>query len=103
MAELKSGGAQVLPAEVTKLMLKGDSLLRALRKWRDVTQLQMEYKTNLSQGFLSDLESGKKKGTPEMLKAIAKALDIDPKWLESLERTRFVDTKRGPRRAPSQL
>jgi DNA-binding Xre family transcriptional regulator len=81
MAELKKDEAAVLPQEVAQLMLNGDSLLKALRKWRDQTQLYLEFKTGLSQSYISDLESGKKQGTPETLRKIAAALEIEPKWL----------------------
>jgi hypothetical protein len=81
MAELKNGQAEVLPPEVAQFMLNGDSLLKALRKWRDQTQLYLEFKTGLSQSYISDLESGKKQGTPESLRKIAAALEIEPKWL----------------------
>jgi len=41
-------------------MLRGDRLLKALRKWRGLTQMQMAAKTGLAQGYLSDLESGRR-------------------------------------------
>jgi transcriptional regulator with XRE-family HTH domain len=62
-------------------MLRGDSLLKALRKWRDMTQLHLAFKTNIAQGYLSDIESGRRKGTVETLTAIAKALEAPPEWL----------------------
>ena len=82
MAELKNSNASVLPAEVSQMMLRGDSLLKALRKWRNLNQLDMAPLTGLTQGYISDLESGKKKGSPETLRNIAKALKIDPAWLD---------------------
>ena len=66
------------------MMLRGDSLLKALRKWRNLNQLDMVPLAGLTQGYISDLESGKKKGSPETLQSIAKALKIDPAWLEVL-------------------
>jgi predicted transcriptional regulator len=81
MAELKAGGDATLPGEVARLMLDGDSLLKALRTWRGQTQIDLEFKTTLSQSYISDLESGKKQGTPEMLRKIAAALEIEPRWL----------------------
>jgi hypothetical protein len=83
MAELKDGNASVLPAEVSQMMLRGDSLLKALRRWRGLNQLDMVPLTGLTQGYISDLESGKKKGSPETLRSIAKALKIDPAWLDA--------------------
>ena len=82
MAELKNSNASVLPDEVSQMMLRGDSLLKALRKWRNLNQLDMVPLTGLTQGYISDLESGKKKGSPETLRSIAGALKIDPAWLD---------------------
>jgi transcriptional regulator with XRE-family HTH domain len=81
MADLKAGFDARLPSEVSAAMLRGDTLIRALRRWKDVTQLQIAYKTTLTQGYISDLESGRKAGTPETLRQIAEALDVDPSWL----------------------
>ena len=50
-------------------------------KWRDVTQLHLAFKTNIAQGYLSDIEFGRRKGTDETLRAIAKALDVPAEWL----------------------
>ena len=83
MAELKDSSASRLPAEVSQMMLRGDSLLKALRKWRNLNQLDMVPLTGLTQGYISDLESGKKKGSPETLRSIAHALKIDPAWLDA--------------------
>src|SRR5450432_1308306 len=81
MAELKEGVAAHLPAEVTRFLLDGDSIFKALRKWRDLTQFDLVGLTGLSQGFISDLERGKKQGTPETLQKIASALNIETNWL----------------------
>lgn len=80
-AELAAGRDKRLPPEVGAAMLRGDSLLKALRNWRDMTQLQLSHRTNLGQGYISDLESGRRKGTPETLALIAKALEVDGNWL----------------------
>ncbi len=80
-AELARGSDARLPPEVSAAMLRGDSLLKALRKWRDMTQLHLAFKTNIAQGYLSDIESGRRKGTDETLKAIAKTLEVPAEWL----------------------
>jgi transcriptional regulator with XRE-family HTH domain len=61
--------------------LRGDRLIKALRKWRGMTQLHLAFKTGLTQGYLSDLESGRRSGTKETLQLIAEKLDVDPSWL----------------------
>jgi hypothetical protein len=80
-AQLAAGLDARLPPEVSARLLKGESLLKALRNWRDVTQMQLSVKTGLGQGYLSDLESGRRKGTPETLRIIAAALDAPAQWL----------------------
>ena len=79
-AELNAGGV-ILPEAVSAAMLRGDSRLKAIRKWRDMTQLQIEFKTDIGQGYLSDLESGRRTGTPETIAKLAKALRVPMEWL----------------------
>ena len=79
-AELTAGGS-VLPPEVSAAILRGDSRLKAIRKWRDATQQYLEFKTGISQGYLSDLESGRRTGTPETIAKLAKVLNVPVDWL----------------------
>lgn len=79
-AELTAGGA-ILPPEVGAAILRGDSRLRAIRKWRDETQRHLEFKTGIGQGYLSDLESGRRTGTPETIAKLAEALNVPAEWL----------------------
>jgi Helix-turn-helix len=79
-AELAAGGV-VLPPEVSAAILRGDSRLKAIRNWRDETQLHLESKTGIGQGYLSDLESGRRKGTPETIAKLAQALNVPVEWL----------------------
>ena len=81
MADLKAGYDVILPVEVSARCRKGESLLRAVRNWRGMTQAEVAEKTGFTQGYLSDLESGKREGTAQTLRMIAKALDIDPVML----------------------
>lgn len=81
MAELEQGTAHRLPASVSALMLRGDSLLAAIRKSQDMTQTQVTFKTNISQGYLSDLESGKRTGSKETLQLLAECYRVPLGWL----------------------
>jgi ribosome-binding protein aMBF1 (putative translation factor) len=83
MAALESGRDAPLPAEVSAAIMSGDSLLRALRRWKGLTQADIAERTKLAQGYISDLENRRKTGTDETLQAIAAALDVDPAWLLS--------------------
>jgi hypothetical protein len=79
-AELAAGGG-VLPPEVSAAILRGESRLKAIRNWRGETQLRLTAVTGISQGYLSDLESGRRTGTPETIAKLAQALDVPVAWL----------------------
>lgn len=79
-AELAAGGA-VLPPEVSAAILRGDSRLKAIREWRDATQRPLESVTGIGQGYLSDLETGRRAGTLETMAKLAQALDVPVEWL----------------------
>jgi hypothetical protein len=79
-AELAAGGV-VLPPEVSAAILRGESRLKAIRNWRGETQLRLNFKTGIGQGYLSDLESGRRTGTPETIAKLAQALDVPVEWL----------------------
>jgi DNA-binding XRE family transcriptional regulator len=79
-AELAAGG-DILPPEISAALLRGDNRLKAIRNWRDETQLHLSSKTGLGQGYLSDLESGRRTGTPDTIAKLAKALNVPVEWL----------------------
>lgn len=80
MRELKAGNDVVLPADVSQYITEGDSLLRAVRRMKSVTQSQLAEKTDLAQGYISDLEAGRKSGTDDAWRRIAKALGVPMHW-----------------------
>lgn len=80
-AALATGRDVALPPEVSRLILRGNTRLKALRLWRGVSQLKVAHIAGVGQGYLSDLENGKKAGAPETLASLAKALDIPAWWI----------------------
>ncbi len=74
-------GLKPLPFEVSQHILKGAGLLKALRLWRDVGQVKLASDTGTSQGFISDLESGRRKMTDEVARKLAMALNVPLHWL----------------------
>jgi hypothetical protein len=69
-------GAPLLPKQVVDRFAKGENPVRVLREWRDVTQLYLSFKTGLSQGYVSDVETGRRKGTAAALRRIADVLKV---------------------------
>jgi transcriptional regulator with XRE-family HTH domain len=66
----------LIPKEIVDRIARGENALRALREWRGKTQLYLAHKTNIGQGYISDLESGRRKGTTTALKKIADVLKL---------------------------
>jgi len=71
-----AAGAPLLPKNVVDRLANGENAVRVLREWRDITQMRLAFKTNVSQGHISDIESGRRVGTPATLRRIADALAV---------------------------
>jgi hypothetical protein len=71
-----AAGAPLIPKAVADRIANGENPIRVIREWRDVTQLYLSFKTNIGQGYISDLETGRRKGTTAALKEIARVLKV---------------------------
>ncbi len=69
-------GMPLIPKQFVDRIASGENALRALREWRGKTQLDIAHKTKIGQGYISDLESGRRKGTTTALKKIADVLKV---------------------------
>jgi hypothetical protein len=69
-------GGPLLPKDVVDRIANRENPVRVLREWRDVTQMYLSFKTNLSQGYISDIENGRRVGTVAALRLIANALKV---------------------------
>ena len=71
----------VLPVEVSALMLRGERLATAIRKWRGLTQQDVAAKLGMAQGTLSDIENGRHRTAADTVRALAKIYDVPEDWL----------------------
>jgi hypothetical protein len=71
-----AAGAMLLPKHVVDRLAARENPIRVLREWRDVTQLYLSSRTKLSQGYISDVETGRRRGTAAALRLIADVLDV---------------------------
>ncbi len=71
-----AGGGPLLPKDIVDRMANGENPLRVLREWRDITQMYLSFKTNLSQGYISDIENGRRRGTTAALRLVANVLRV---------------------------
>ena len=73
---LARGEEELIPSQVTYALLDGDNPIRVWREYRGLTQQQVANEAGISKPYLSQLESGQRKGTTEVLGAIARALNV---------------------------
>jgi DNA-binding XRE family transcriptional regulator len=67
---------ELVPAEVVYAVLDGGNPIKVWREFRGFTRQQLAEAIGISTPYLSQLETGKRVGTTEVLKAIAKALGV---------------------------
>ena len=75
-AAIERGEEELIPAEVVHAILDGKNPIKVWREYRGLTQQQLAGRVGISKPYLSQLETGKRTGTTDVLSAIAKALDV---------------------------
>jgi len=80
-AEWEAEGRSIFPPELSALFLKTKSRLAAIRKWRGLSQEALAGKAEIQQGYLSDIETGRRGGAQATVERLAKALDVPVVWL----------------------
>jgi DNA-binding XRE family transcriptional regulator len=73
---LKEGRDVVLPKAVVDRLAKGDNPVRVIREWRDMIQGELAVAVGISQNYLSEIETGRRKGPAELQKKFARALGV---------------------------
>ena len=73
---LTNGEEELIPSEVTYALLDGENPIRVWREYRGLTQQQVAEEAGISKPYLSQLESGQRKGSAEVLAAVARALNV---------------------------
>lgn len=69
-------GEELIPAEIVYALLEGANPIRVWREYRGFTQHDLAAAAGISPSYLSQLESGKRAGTTEVLSAIADTLNL---------------------------
>jgi DNA-binding XRE family transcriptional regulator len=73
-ARAKEGREVVLPKAVADRLVNGDNAVQAIREWRGMIQGGLAAAVGISQNYLSEIETGRRKGPAELQKKIARAL-----------------------------
>lgn len=69
-------GEELVPSEVVYAILDGENPIKVWREYRGLTQRQLAEAVGISTPYLSQLETGKRKGATEVLSATAEALGL---------------------------
>jgi DNA-binding XRE family transcriptional regulator len=77
LARLKAAGETLrYPAAVAEAIANGENRIRAIRKWRGLSQVELAAKAGTDQGTISALEAGRRRGPVAVLQMIARALEV---------------------------
>jgi DNA-binding XRE family transcriptional regulator len=75
-AKIAQGEDVALPGAVWEAIESGEHPVRAIRKYRHLTQSSVAEQAGLRQGYIADIEARRKTGSAASLKAIAEALGV---------------------------
>jgi DNA-binding XRE family transcriptional regulator len=75
-AKLVSGDEELIPSEIVYAILDGGNPIKVWREFRHLTQTQLAEMAGMSTPYLSQIETGKRTGTAEVLNSIAQALRV---------------------------
>jgi len=82
MARIRAGTEETFPAELVYRLLDGDeNPVRVMRTYRGLTTAALAKKAGISRPYLTMIESGRRTGTADVMKRLAKALAIDMELL----------------------
>ena|SRR5690554_25826 len=68
---------QLFPLSLVEALLEGAVPVRAFREYRGMRAGELAEKAGISQGYLSEIEAGKKTGSVSVLKRIAEVLKVE--------------------------
>jgi len=71
-------GEELIPSEVPYAILDGANPVRVWREYRGLTPQQLAEASGISVAYLSQIESGKCRGSTDVQAAIASALKLSP-------------------------
>ncbi len=73
---LALGEEELVPAGIVDRLLSGENRIRVWRDHRGLTAAVLAEKAGIAQGYLSQIETGKREGTIETLRRLASALAV---------------------------
>ncbi|MDK9721350.1 MAG: helix-turn-helix transcriptional regulator [Rhodospirillales bacterium] len=81
----KKRPSERFPSEVVNALLNGASPMKVLRQYRKMTQAELASSAGIAKLYLSQIETGRRTGSVETLRALAKALKVDLDMIAPVE------------------
>ncbi|MBF0268923.1 MAG: helix-turn-helix transcriptional regulator [Alphaproteobacteria bacterium] len=81
----KQRPSERFPADVANALLDGASPLKVLRQYRKMTQAELASAAGIAKLYLSQIETGRRTGSVETLRALARALKVDLDMIAPVE------------------
>lgn len=75
-AGVATGDEELVPAELANRILDGENRVRVWREYRGFSARDLAKRAGISPTYLSEIETGTKRGGVKVLKAVAEALGI---------------------------
>jgi predicted transcriptional regulator len=87
-AKIAQGEDVALPTAVWAAIESGEHPVRAIRKYRGLTQIDVAEQARLRQSYIADIEAGKKTGSAASLKPLQPRLEYRSmsSWDDTLRR-----------------
>jgi DNA-binding XRE family transcriptional regulator len=73
---LQQGDEELIPSQVVYAILDGENPIKVWREYRGMSQQELAEKAGISTPYMSQLEKGRRKGSLDVLNAIAKELKV---------------------------
>ena len=73
---IETGEEELIPNHIAERLLNNENPIRVWREYRDLTQAELANMAGISKAYLSQLESGKRVGTADVLSRIAQSLNV---------------------------
>jgi len=77
MRELENGEDELISGEMVARLLDGEPPVRVWREYCGLTQAQLAERAGVTQGAVAQIESGKRRGSVDLLRKLAAALAVD--------------------------
>lgn len=74
---IASGNEELIPASVVNALADGENPIKVWREYRELTQQKIAEEIGISVPFVSQLETGKRKASIDVMRKLASLLNVD--------------------------